>query len=364
MMLSNLVLKAGELGLTLQNSDGSMPAGHNGPYEDPETPVRNTAHWLFLFATLYEKTNNPHWKEAGDKAIDYLMSPEARHFGKTFYCRDKTGKDSCNGLVGQAWVIEALVKASEVFNREDSYQLAEDVFLLHPWDKHTGLWQRVEIDGKILSFDGTFNHQLWFAAAGALLHKNDEIQNQVKAFIRKVASRVQLYPNGVIFHNSPMGSSFNYAFRGPSSFFNEVCSRLTKKKRWDKLYSKSVGYHAFNLYAFAILKQAFPNETIWHTMGFKHLITAHRSDQFKKDLENSEFGFGYHYNVSGIETAYAVETFFKDKAEAKLWLERQFKMTYIDPSRSLARGVVDVNTALVRIYEAARFAEDYDVQIG
>ena len=36
--------------LKLQNPKGEMPAGHNGPYQDPETPIRNTAHWIVSFA--------------------------------------------------------------------------------------------------------------------------------------------------------------------------------------------------------------------------------------------------------------------------------------------------------------------------
>lgn len=43
--LWDLIAKSAKRGIKLQAEDGSMPAGHNGPHNDPETPVRNTAHW-------------------------------------------------------------------------------------------------------------------------------------------------------------------------------------------------------------------------------------------------------------------------------------------------------------------------------
>ena len=52
--LHEVIVSSASAALTLQRDDGSMPAGHNGPYYDPETPVRNTAHWLITFSRAYE----------------------------------------------------------------------------------------------------------------------------------------------------------------------------------------------------------------------------------------------------------------------------------------------------------------------
>lgn len=339
-----------------------MPCGHNGPYNDPETPVRNTAHWLFLFASLYIKTDDSKWKAAGEKAVEYLLSDRAIPFCKSFHCRDKLGKDRCNGLIGQAWVIEALVQAAEAFDRQDCYKLAQEVFLLHPWDKNIGIWKRLEVDGSVLPYDRTFNHQLWFAAAAGLLTKTPGAQNRAKVFLEKVAARVQLYGNGVVFHSSKMGLFIDYLKSGLKPFIWEMVLHLRKKSKLDVLYPKSAGYHAFNLYAFAMLKKAFPDSPIWQSKTFKALITAHRNDRFINDVKASEFG--YRYNLSGIEIAYAVETFFKDKQEAGTWLNRQFQETYLDDSRPLSRSVSDPNTANARIYQAARLSKEYDITIG
>ena len=40
MLLSDIILQSCEAALQLQSEDGSFPPGCNGPYHDPETPVR------------------------------------------------------------------------------------------------------------------------------------------------------------------------------------------------------------------------------------------------------------------------------------------------------------------------------------
>lgn len=361
--VNELLQKSARALLAQQEPDGSMPPGHNGPYHDPETPVRTTAHSLFLFATLYQKTGDSRYRSAGEKAISYLFSPDARPSGKTFHFRNKAGKDKCNGLVGQAWVIEAFVKAAEAFDRQDCYELAEEVYLLHPWDKKTALWKPVEVDGKVLTYYTVFNQQLWFAAAGSLLKNNPSVTEQVHDFITRVAIHVHLYPDGTIFHLSPMGSLYHFFRNGPEAGTRELISRIQARRWYNEVYSKSVGYHGFNLYAFALLREAFPHEKIWKSERFKKLINAHNGAQFQKDLQESIFG--YRYNVSGIEIAFAVETFFpQKKEESTIWIERQLKETYLDDYRPLERSAVDVHLSRARIYEAARLKGDYTVEIG
>ncbi len=343
--------------LPLQQEDGSFPAGHNGPYLDPELSVRNTAHFLFLIATLFQKTGKSQYLDAGNKAISYLLSSAVRPSGQSFYCRNKVGKDSCNGLIGQAWVIEALVKASQVFDRPDCYAVAEEVFLLHPWNESVALWNRVEVDGTILSFDGTFNHQLWFAAAGSLLNKTPIARERAVKFLEKNAAIVQIYSDGVIFHASPMVGLIHYLKKGVRSFTKAVKSRRKKYRQRDKLYSKSVGYHAFNLYAFAMLYKEFPEIGMWKSKRFKAILSAPEHSNFIQSLTTSEYG--YFYNLSGIEIAYAYEVFGRGEKEIVEWLDRQFAHTYENTRNLLTRNASDTNTAQARTYELARFTKDY-----
>ena len=45
MKLSEFLLKIAENSHSVQNEEGKFLPGNNGPYRDPETPVRNSAHW-------------------------------------------------------------------------------------------------------------------------------------------------------------------------------------------------------------------------------------------------------------------------------------------------------------------------------
>ena len=81
-------------------------------------------------------------------------------------------------------------------------RLSEEVFLLHPFDERLGVWQRVEIGGSVLPFDMTFNHQLWFAAAGGLLAGRGctSIDAQVRRFLDRLPELLKTFPSGLIWH--------------------------------------------------------------------------------------------------------------------------------------------------------------------
>lgn len=358
--LDEAIILAAEDALRLQRQDGSMPAGHNGPYHDAELPTRNTAHWLCIYSYLYETEKSEKWKVAGERALSYLMGMECRPYGKAFHCRDKEGKDKCNGLVGQAWVIEALVAAGKAFDRKECIDLAEEVFLLHSFDQNVGLWNRVEIDGERLSFDPTFNHQLWFAAAGSLL-RSSEIQSQVESFINKVVRNVQLYSNGVIYHASSMGHLFDYLKKGKIFFINEIILRVKRIFSRRTLYKKSVGYHAFNLYALSMLKTKFPRNDVWLSKGIKRALDVNNKKSFVGCLDCTPFS--YLYNVSGIEMAYALEVFLGDEVSASQWLVEQFSRTYSDPAHLLFDGVPDPYTSCARLYQACRLSGRYEIKL-
>jgi hypothetical protein len=167
--LADLIVRTAEAGLRLQHPDGSFPAGCNGPYGDPETPIRNTAHWAITLLAAHRLSGGEQLSAGAVRARDVLMAPGARPMGATFLCRTNPDKDFANGLIGQAWVIEALATLHEALDDRRAHEVATQVFLLHPFSDARGLWRRVNVDGSHLTIDATFNHQLFFAAAGALL---------------------------------------------------------------------------------------------------------------------------------------------------------------------------------------------------
>ncbi|MDU0114569.1 hypothetical protein RT723_16545 [Psychrosphaera aquimarina] len=266
---------------------------------------------------------------------------------------EKKGKDKCNGLVGQAWVIESLAFAFEKLNREDCLQEALRLYHTHPWSPDTALWYRVEIDGTVLSYDPTFNHQLWFAASASILAKyDDKIKKQVESFVNKVLLKIQTYDNGVVFHASRMGSVFNYTKEPNFGFIKECKTRLRRILQRRSLYSKSVGYHGFNLHAIAMVLENMPGTLDVNSWVIKDLSRAFSDDRFISSLNKSKFG--YFYNVSGFEIAYFLKTLGYEAGVTLDWYDKQLEKTLENESHILTKHAPDKNTALARVYELVR----------
>ena len=100
------------------NQNGYLIGGHNGPYYDPETPVRNTAHWTCIFSHYYNETKDQKYYSAVKKCSEYLLSVKARPMNATFFCRTNKLKDFSNGTIGQAWAIEGIVEAYKTIKDE------------------------------------------------------------------------------------------------------------------------------------------------------------------------------------------------------------------------------------------------------
>ena len=107
----NLVIKIADKALTreivLCKNRSIMPTGHNGPYHQIESPLRNSAHWAFCFSKLYRITGDQRYREIAVRLCNYLLEPEFEHKNGVYILRQK-GNDSCNGVIGPAWIIEAL----------------------------------------------------------------------------------------------------------------------------------------------------------------------------------------------------------------------------------------------------------------
>src|SRR5690625_349836 len=100
MELYDLLLKSTCSAKFTQKDDGSFPSGHNGPYKDSETPVRNTSHWLITLLKAYEITEDNSYLDSAYKALNFIMSAEARPMNATFWHRKNPEKDFANGLIG------------------------------------------------------------------------------------------------------------------------------------------------------------------------------------------------------------------------------------------------------------------------
>jgi hypothetical protein len=352
----DILVEASQKVIDFDSSIG-MPAGHNGPYDDKETPVRNTSHWLITFCYLYKYTGENCYKDAALKALEYLMSRPARPMGGSFYIRKNPKKDFCNGVMGQAWVIESLIIASKILNRPDAYDLAEQVFLLHPFDESRGVWLRVAVDGSHMSEDVTFNHQLWFAAISLELDRTPGAIDCGLIFFKKHAESVELYPNGVIYHGSRIKKFREESKKGLKSIIDFIIEFLYSKKRKKSLFQKSVGYHGFNLYAYARIYKKLPELKFFQSNKYSKMLEVTLSSNFIDALRKSPYA--YPYNPPGIEIAYALSAAGYDLSVIHGYLKEHFNLTF---NRELGEFntllSTDKVTSAARLYELALFLDE------
>jgi hypothetical protein len=348
--LEDVVVAAAGSALSLQAESGSLPAGHNGPYRDPETPVRNTAHWTITFLSAWELTGHLAFRAAAERAVSYLCSPEARPRGGAFHCRSQAGKDHTNGVIGQAWAIEALAEAGARLGRPELFRLAEKIFLMHPYEAREGGWRRVSLAGDPGDFDRTFNHQLWFCAAGAMLVAvgREGPARAVRDFVARLPGHLRLYPSGLIRH--ARGSFL--AARARERALG-VARSLRNAWHARALHEKSIGYHAFNTYAFAIIERALPELRITASAPVASALEYLSSHEYSSSIDGNPFGFPY--NPPGFECAVTIDTFFpRMRARADEWLDRQLAATFDPATGHVDRNVADRATSAARLYEACR----------
>ncbi len=319
--IHELLERSARAALDLQREDGSFPPGRNYTYDEPETPVRTTSHWAVTISEVYDITGKEKFRKAADAAVDYLLSQEVRPQGYTYYCRDAPGKDSCNGLVGQAGPIRALAHAGPILERQDAIDTAEEVFMLHPFDEELGLWERVEIDGKKLSFDRTLNHQILFAAGGSkVASESDIVNDRITTFLDRLQSNMELHSDGIIKHYirpSPI-DTVKTVFRSLRHWpllLNEVVfhyySRSNERRK------KEIGYQPVNLRGLAQLQVYFSGHENWLDYKIQSSIM---------DLELATYDeIEYGTIIPGIDLGWANYALLKDTESMKCKIENDLE---------------------------------------
>ena len=144
-------------------------------------------------------------------------------------------------------------------------------------------------------------------------------------------------------------------------------SKKMKIERFSKLYWKSVGYHSFNTFAFALLKSNVNDHKFWNSKLNKRLINYIITDNYKS-LLNIEDYFGFPYNPPGFEVPYSLEKLSDLNAEelintCQYWVSKQLKYSYNFESGMMDKNNEDVNTMTARIYEFVRLNEEILFQL-
>lgn len=351
--LNEAVTGAIERSLLFQAADGSFPPGKNGPYCDIDTPVRNTAHWLFALSRLLTTSNRAsHFQDAADGGARYLMQEARRFSAPLLMCRSTQGADFTNGIIGQAWAIEGLAEYSRASHNSGAMEIAESIYWAHPWSESNSVWHAVDPARGESRVDRTFNHQLWFAAISSSLPGETPLL-RAKRFLEAHASKPITYRDGIIFHLSPVADHGATAPGAGGSATVDWLRRRAVVRHKKRLRMKSVGYHSFNLYAYALLKQSLPDHPFWSSSRWRRLLEAVKKSSFLAELRSSSYG--WEYNPPGLELAYTFSIFEPDFGQSVSWLRKQHEVTWLgDPLNPFGRRSVDYWTSAARIYEASR----------
>jgi len=348
-----------------------IKAGVNGPYNHKETLARNYSHWIVTFSKLFHYTDDIKYFKAIEKLSTKLISSHFRPNGYSFYCRNVTGKDSCNGLIGQAWVFEALYVCYKTLKDDKFQRLAEDVFNQHKFNHENGLWSTLDIDGKSIEIDAAFNHQLWFAyAAAKIIPKSNSNFKNINIFLDKIKFNLKLIENGLVYHPIEKYALANLLRKNESIknklkrnikliLKNKTLGHLFVNKHdlinnWEKVQIiKSYGYHAFNMFAFVKLEKLTHNHDFWKTNSYQSMINILFNDDFL--LKNDNNKYSYPYNPTGFEIAYVANEKIENEKEKNekisFFVNKQFELNFNMSKFLFSNNNNDVNTLTARLYE-------------
>ncbi|MDR1386937.1 MAG: hypothetical protein LBJ44_05000 [Propionibacteriaceae bacterium] len=351
---------------------GSALSGRNGPYGNTDTPVRNTAHWLMSLAYLWEKTGRESYLEVLHIFARYLRD-EWRGSSGAIQCMIDARFGYINGAIGQAWVIEALVRAAQVLKDETFFHAAVQLFLTQRFIGDVGLWSKVELDGNDDGIDPVFNHQLWFAAAGAQIlsyRPQSDVCNYLRIFLARLPINFRIYQSGLIRHfvdapwlrPLPPRQRARLTVReakrtvvAPLGLFHDKYRRL----RFEE------GYHWFNLLGFGIIHNVFPKDPFWRSDSFLRALeyglneTRVRLACSLPDADNMAVRashplnpYLYGYNSPGFEFSSILRLFglSENRLEEDLW-QRSLTLGLDRHSMMFSINTSDPETLTARLYE-------------
>lgn len=359
-------------------TQGYANPGNNGPYGHIDTPARNTAHWCITLGYLWKEFGDSRYYTISRMFAEYLIELHKTSVSGAVKCMDESSYNHLNGLIGQAWIIEALVYFFGVSKEKKYLNCAEEIFRVPLYSRSQHMWEMIELDGRNIGLDYTFNHQLWFAAAGSMIlqYKNaSDIHEMIISYLDGCLIHLQVHKDGLIKHYGDLSSPFNHDSELKKRIKRIAKQTLFRGKRFENPNRYDAdgyerGYHLFNLYAFSILRKDFASHPIYSSKKLQAAIDYGKL----MDVHNDYFNVGrvlsgypkavmnkyaYAYNSPAFEYPYIYQVFGDENFENmcdKLY-EIQLAATYDEKSKRLRFNNYDSETLTARVYELVRFLE-------
>jgi len=365
--LNEHIISSAFSGLQLQDSDGSMPEGHNGPWNHRDTKVRTTAHWAITFYKAYLLVKNQRFLDGAVRACDFLIHKDCRPYQATFFCRySEPKRTQSNGLIGQVWAVEPLLYVGSALCETRYLDVAREVLMLHPYDYEMHGWKTVEIDGSVQTTNKTLNQQIWFCAMVSyyeeiLGHQETELHRSMMDFMEHLSNIIFITEKG----------SFVHEFQPLSVFTLDILRQSIERRLYRKRFPYSLdyiatGYNSFVLYGLGMLREFTGANPVWSDPHLQNLVVSGIKFSglklWNQPLQMNAFAYGY--NPVGIELAYA-NTIFADfmikscliSPTPSEWLESQFSRHFDYDKGLMVLNTSDPTLLAARIYEAVRLPE-------
>lgn len=347
---------------------GFATAGHNGPHGHPDTPVRNTGHYLIIYSYLYKRTGEEKYLAICKKFVEYLLTMQQKSQSGAIQCMLSDKFDHLNGLIGQGWTIEALLYYYEISKDERCLECAKKIFYSQKYDWDLHLWHRIELDGTDIDIDPTYNHHVWFAACSyklADLCDDDNIDKMIVDFLTKGAERdFKVYSDGILHHHVLVDRPVMKAAKR-KALIKKILTpvRFLNPKKLDPKFME-YAYHIFDFYGFCILKEKYGNLPLFSSEVYKKAETCARNiDYINKRNGVQEYikhgkpfnVYGYSYNAHSFEYPFVAKVcgFEIDRTSNGLY-EIQKELMWDDSTGMFTKNQPDIETWNARTYEIIR----------
>lgn len=356
-------------------NQGYATAGHNGPHGHIDTPIRNTSHYLIIYAYLYKKYNIRKYKELCDVFASYLLKHQKKSLSGAIKCMESGNFDQLNGLIGQAWVIEALVYYYGITEDRKLLNAAISIFNSQEYDYHKHLWIRIGLNNEVLGYDNTLNHQIWFAACATELIpyvSENSIKEKIDDFILYgLPANLKIYRNGLLKHNITVKSSSNIkaSIKKVIKFFLSPLKKIDPRK-FDYRYIEKA-YHIFDVYGLSILEKYNKNFKIFNTLKYTKAIEYSKNiKKYNRNnlvydylINNIHFNiYSYSYNSPAFEFPFvaAIHNYDLPHKLKELFDEiydTQLKLMYNNKTKMFSKNNPDLETWNAKCYEIIRYLE-------
>lgn len=352
-------------------SQGYATAGNNGPHGHLDTPVRNTCHYLIIYSYLYKQTKKEKYILICEKFANYLIEIQKSSKSGAMHCMISDKFDHLNGLIGQGWTIEALIYYYDICKKPLLLEIAKKIFYAQKYDWKLHLWHRIELDGRDIDIDPTYNHHVWFAALSyrlADLCNDSEIDKIIRDFLTLGAKRdFRVHSDGVLWHHVRVNRPIMKSVRRKLQIKKLLTPlRFLNPKKLDPKYME-YAYHIFDFYGFCILKEKYTDLPLFKSHMYKqaeerardvmYLIKHNGVDEHKKKgrLFNP---YGFSYNSFIFEYPYVSKICGWNNVEIqdKLY-EIQKNLMWDDTTCMYTNNQPDIETWNARTYEIIRFLE-------